>query len=147
MQITEANHIRELIAEGKVKPLPIQISRDFGKFLESYPLLLPLGASIDWSKMPAHDAIEWYEKSDQQIVEWARRLRLGRCSHVAVWYNSEEPCLLATLEFGIANLDTLTWEAPGPRYVFGVNPDGDKYHCAFHAILEVTGGRLLHGVL
>src|SRR5262245_31087782 len=109
MVVTEANHIRELIAEGKVKLLPIQISRDFGKFLESCPLLLPLGAPLDWSKMPAHSSIAWYEKSDTELVEWARSLRLGRCSHLAMWYNSDEPCLLSTLEFGVANLDTLTW--------------------------------------
>ena len=147
MTITDAAHLRELLTRGTVRPLPIQISRDFGKFLESCPLLLPLGASIDWTKMPAHTTIEWYEQSDQQLVEWARQLRLGRCSHVAVWSNMHEPCLITTLEFGIANLDTLTWGAPGPRYVFGVEPVGSDYYCAFPAFLEVTGGRLLHGVV
>lgn len=147
MIVTDAKHIRELIADGKAKPMPVQISRDFGKFLESCPFLLPLGASIDWFQMPSHTAIEWYEKSDQELVEWARTLRIGRCSHIAMWYNSDEPCLLTGFEFGIANLDTLIWGAPGSRYLFGVDVHDDKYLCAFDAFLEVTGGRLLHGVV
>lgn len=147
MIVTDADHIREIVAAGKAKLLPVQISRDFAKFLESCPLQLPLGASIDWSRVAGHSAIGWYEKSDQELVEWARTLRLGRCGHVALWYNSDEPCLLTGFEFGVSNLDTLTWGAPGPRYLFGVDLRDGNSVCSFDAFLEVTGGRLLHGVV
>jgi len=147
MIIVEANHIREMIASDNVKPLPVSISRDFGLLLETYPLLLPLGSSIDWSKVTDHAVVEWYEKTDQQLTEWARTLRLSSCTHVAMWYNTREPCLLSTFDFGIANLDTFTWGAPGPRYMFGVDLVNDGYRCSFHSFIEVTGGPLLHGIL
>ncbi len=146
MTVTDADHIREMIAAGKAKPLPVPISRDFGRYLESCPLLMPLGASLDWSEVP-HSSVAWYEKSDSELVEWARTLRLGRFSEVAIWYNSVEPCLLAGFEFGVANLDTLTWGAPGPRYLFGIEQRGGNFHCSFDALLEVTGGQLLHGTI
>jgi len=146
MMVTKADHIQEMIAAGKTKPLPVPISRDFGRFIESCPLQLPLGASIDWSQMP-HSAVEWYEKTDQELVEWARTLKLGRSDHVAMWYNSDEPCLLTGFEFGVANLDALTWGAPGSRYLFGVELHEGNYRCSFDAFLEVTGGRLLHGTV
>lgn len=140
-------NIRELIVMGNAKPLPVQISRDFGEFLETCPHLYPLGASLDWKRMPAHSTIEWYEKSDEEVVEWAKTLLLGNFGHVAIWYTSDEPCLLVPFEYGIANLDTLTWKAPGPRYVFGVDVRGETYGCAFHALLEITGGRVLKGLI
>lgn len=147
MVITDAGHIREMVAGGKARPLPAEVSRDFAAYLETCPLRPPLGASVDWPRMPASSAVEWYEKTDDELVAWAKTLRLGRCSHVAVWYNADEPCLLTGFEFGVANLDTLTWGAAGPRYLFGVDVTRGDPHYHFDAFLEVTGGRLLHGVV
>jgi hypothetical protein len=146
MIATEVEHIQEMIVAGKVKPLPVPISKDFGEYLESCPLQMPSGGSIDWSLLP-HSAIEWDEKSDQELVEWARTLRLGRCSHIAMWYNWDEPCLLTAFEFGVSNLDTLSWGSPGPHFVFGVNVHEGNYRCSFDAFVEITGGRLLHGTV
>ena len=146
MIVTDADHIREMIAGGKAKALPVHVSREFGAFIEGRPFY-PSGASLDWSKMPPHSAVEWYEKTDDELVQWARTLRLGGYGHVALWYNDREPCLLTGFEFGVANLDTLTWGAPGPRYLFGVAVRDGNYRYSFPALLEVTGGPLLRGVL
>lgn len=132
-----------MIASGKAKPMPLSISREFAEFLES----LPLGSSIDWTKMLAHSSIEWYEKSDQELVAWARTLRIGAYGYVALWYNANKPCLLTGFEFGVANLDMLTWGAPGPRYLFGVEIQEGAYRGGFAALIETTGGRLLRGVI
>lgn len=144
MTITDTDHIREIIASCKAKTLPLQASRDFAAYLEKLPYL-PL--RLDWSKIPNRSSIAWNLKSDQEVVEWARSLRIGKYSHVALWYSSNEPCLITAFDFGVSNLDTLTWNAPGPRYLFGVDVKDGTYQYSFDAFLETTGGDLLHGVV
>src|SRR5262245_13318344 len=104
MAFTEAQHIRQMIKENKVTLTPHGVSTAFRQYVESLPLLGPLGASVDWSRMPAHDSVNWFEKSDDELVQWARTLRIGSFSHVVVWYSGTEPCLLADFEIGRAHV-------------------------------------------
>jgi hypothetical protein len=148
MIFTDAEHIRQMVKENKATPLPIAVSVGFGRYFESLPLLLPLGASVDWSRMPSHKSLNWFEKSDQEMVEWARSLRIGRFSHVVVWYSEKEPCLLTEFDYGVGNMDVFTWGAPGPRFLFGAEArQGEGHSCSFEAFIEFTGGELVHGVV
>ncbi|OAI41895.1 hypothetical protein AYO40_06945 [Planctomycetaceae bacterium SCGC AG-212-D15] len=148
MIFTDAEHVRQMVRDGRVTLLPVEVSVGFGRYIESLPLLLPLGASVDWSRMPAHKSVDWFEKTDQELIEWARTVRIGRFNHVVVWYNEKEPCLLTEFDYGVANMDVFTWGAPGPRYLFGAETrQGEEYSYSFEAFMEFTGGKLVYGVV
>lgn len=146
MRFTNAAHIVELISQGEVSTLPLEVSGLFLDTLEQFPLRKPVQASVDWSEVPNHQLLPWYEQSDDEVLNWAKRLRIGEYQHVGVWYCSTEPCLLTTFEFAMRNLDTLTWGSPGPRYCFGIRVSDTGLMYDFGALLEVDGGPLIHGV-
>jgi hypothetical protein len=51
--------------------------------------------------------------------------RLGRHTQIAVWYSRGEGGIVVPLRAGIEALDALYCDAPGTRFVFGVEV-GDK---------------------
>lgn len=125
------------IREGRAQRLPEALSSAFDAYLCSLPWHV---SSLDWSRMPRAEVINVAKVDIVRMREWFSRTRIGRHSHIAIWYSVDKGGLIVPTNLAIDSFDELYWGAPGARYAFGLTIDGDRLEPAFNALLEYGRG-------
>jgi hypothetical protein len=88
----------------------------------------------------------WFDavgKSPAEVYEWGKTTRLGHRGHIGIWYSRKEGGIVVPLRAGVEALDELYWDAPGPRFAFGVEVVEGDVHPFFADILQYGNGDLL----
>jgi len=138
IKYTDAEHIQEFIASGKVECLASDISEAAERHLElSFPFRKS-STIIDWDSLPS-SKLHWNTVSDDETAVWAASTLAGQCSYALLLFSPTQPCLLGTFDFMIRNLDELVWKAPGNRILFGVNRNDFGEVKFSNGIIEFNG--------
>ena len=132
------------LAEGRAIPLESATSQAFDEYVHSLRWSGTTG--LDWSRMPSFRQIDLAHSAVEQLLRWVRTTAVGRHSHLAVWYSKQEGGIVVELDKGIAALDELYFDAPGPRFCFGVEIDEDTLRPAFEDLLQYGPGDLVVAV-
>lgn len=140
--------VRQLMAEGNIKKLPAIVSAEAEEYLGSY---FPLNSKsttwiVDWESIPSNH-FRWAEATDDETMAWVGKTAAGHCLFGLLYFNSEQPCLLGSLEFLIKHLDELVWKAPGNRLLFGAEQESDGGILIKPGVIEFNGRGELRGSL
>jgi hypothetical protein len=133
----------EWVQQGRGLALPADLSAGFDRYINSLPWV---GMGLDWSKMPRSEIINIAKSSEQELLAWARRTRVGAHGHIVVWYSLEEGGLVVPLELGLVSLDELYLGTPGIRFAFGIDLDDGGMKAAFGDLLQYGSGDKLIAV-
>jgi hypothetical protein len=79
----------------------------------------------------------------EQIVTWIGTTRIGRHTHIVIWYSPSEACFAVLLQEGIANLDELYRDAPGIRFAFGGDLVEGQLRPVFSDLIQYGSGDFL----
>ncbi len=132
---------RTWLEEGRAVRLSTAISDAFDDHVAALPWAGTTG--IDWSRMPPSREFNVVGKSPAEVYAWVKATGLGRRSHIAVWYSRTEGGVVVPLRAGAEALDEFYWDAPGPRFAFGAEVEGDAVQPFFADILQYGYGDLL----
>lgn len=77
------------------------------------------------------------------MYEWVKTTRVASRRHISIWYSRNEGGIIVALRDGIAALDELYWDAPGPRFSFSVDVGEGIVRPFFSDILQYGYGDLL----
>jgi len=109
------------LQEGSALQLPAPISDVFDDYVAA--LLWAGTTGLDWARMPPSREFNVVGRSPAEVYEWAKTTRVGQHSHIGIWYSRNEGSVVVPLRAGVEALDELYWDAPGPRFAFGVEID------------------------
>jgi hypothetical protein len=132
---------RAWLNKGRAAQLPDAISEAFDKYLHS--LQWDGTTGLDWSQLPASRRCNLADTTGNQLLEWARTTGVGRHTHLAIWYSKEEGGIVVPFDEGIIALDELYVDAPGPRFSFGADMEGQMLRPRFNDLLQYGNGDLL----
>jgi hypothetical protein len=113
----------EWLQAGRASELSSSISDAFDDHVSSLPWNGT--TALDWSRMPFSSTLNLVGRSPEEVYRWAGTTRLGHHRHMAVWYSRNEGGIIVPLRECLTALDELYWDAPGPRFAFGVKIVGD----------------------
>jgi len=134
----DAEHICKFIDDHKVESLDSTISVEAERHLEQSFPLRNWSTIIDWDKVPS-TMLEWNKVSDDEAVEWAMTTMIRQYSFGVLIYDSEQPCLIGSIDFMVRHLDELVWKAPGSRILFGANRDESGRVIFGSGVIEFNG--------
>lgn len=130
-------HLQEWIRSGRASPITRELSAQFARYLDTLPWY---PSKLNWSKMPASLKLNVSEAKSEDIAAWARRTRLGRHSHLVVYYSEEVGGLVLPFEDAVVHLDELYWMSPGVRFAFGADFENGAIKPAFDSLLQYGDG-------
>jgi hypothetical protein len=135
--------VKELLEKRLATPVDAKIIRQFDSYLRTLPWL---GTTLNWRLMPPWESFRLTLDNAREATEWAKRMAVGKGSHVVVAYKSDEPGLRCTLEAAMQHLGSLFGRAPGSRFLFGTNERGTEWVYDFAALMEFDGGEVFKAV-
>lgn len=138
--------VRQLMADGNIRKLPAMVSAEAEEYLRSnFPLNTKMTTWIvDWNSIP-FKFLHWAEANDDETLTWIDEVPGDRSLLGLLYFNSEQPCLVGSLEFLIKHLDELVWKAPGNRLLFGVERKSDGGIVFKPRVIEFNGRGELRG--
>ena len=124
---------REWLESGRALLLPDITCEAFDDYLNTLPWM---ASALDWSKMPPSVAFNVVKGTRDELFAWATSTRIGRHTHLAVFYSRKNGGLVIPLALALNNLDELYQGWPGTRYCFSLDLVDGQLLPAYSDLLE-----------
>jgi hypothetical protein len=121
---------RTWLEKGRALPLSEAASDSVDDYVNALPWLGTTG--LDWTRMPPSRTLKLSGASPEDIYAWVKNTRAGHRMEIAIWYSRREGGIIVPMPEAAKNIDEFYWDAPGPRFVFGVDLMTDGAPAVFH---------------
>ena len=120
VEAVEQEHVVGWLAEREAEVMPASHAAVFDAYLNGLPWL---GSSPDWASIGATQLRFGTEHFWDELAA----TRLGRFDHAFLMYAATERGVVGLLRDVIEDVDTLTWGAPGVRFLCGARRDEGEW--------------------
>lgn len=142
MYYIEAKHIQRWIGDGSAVPVPVDVSKTLGEYLEELPWSQS-GTGLDWEVLVGRRLDLSRLNSQRQLL---RSTFFEADPFVIFWYGCHEPGIACRAASAIDRIDEAFWGAPGKRYLFGGEVRGASITPVLAHFAEYDGASVIIAV-